>query len=222
MVLGTVCAIVMSSQEGEQTTEKPCGEQRLLWAVLEVEVGDACPLTDIEEPVYDIDLQQTRSVCRSEVVTSGDDIEVVHLEREMDDQCLADVFHDHGCVPHVTDVEGDSLIMTVHPPSREQIPQLVGELRETGYPVSTRRIVGLDGQMGSESRPVLCDSSVLTEKQRRALDVAMSRGYYDEPKAVTLSELAGDLGISKSALSRRLRSAESKILRNCIARSDGL
>jgi predicted DNA binding protein len=45
----------------------------------------------------------------------------------------------------------------------------------------------------------------LTAAQQSALVRAYERGYYDEPRTCTLDEIAGDLGISRQALSSRLR-----------------
>ncbi|GAA5434303.1 hypothetical protein Hjap01_03794 [Haloarcula japonica] len=43
----------------------------------------------------------------------------------------------------------------------------------------------------------------LTERQREALSLAVSRGYYESPRQVTVEELAEELGISQPSLSPR-------------------
>lgn len=45
----------------------------------------------------------------------------------------------------------------------------------------------------------------LTDEQREALELAYSEGYYDDPRGTTLEALADQLGISRQALSARLR-----------------
>lgn len=56
----------------------------------------------------------------------------------------------------------------------------------------------------------------LTPAQREALVLAVRRGYFDSPSAVQLDELAGELGISRQALSKRLRRGNEKILKRTL------
>ncbi|ADB63420.1 Bacterio-opsin activator HTH domain protein (plasmid) [Haloterrigena turkmenica DSM 5511] len=52
----------------------------------------------------------------------------------------------------------------------------------------------------------------LTDRQREALELAVSRGYYESPRKVTAAELAEELGISQPSLSSLLRRGERQIL----------
>lgn len=52
----------------------------------------------------------------------------------------------------------------------------------------------------------------LTDRQREALTLAVSRGYYENPRQVTTEELAEALGISQPSLSGLLRRGERKLL----------
>jgi len=47
----------------------------------------------------------------------------------------------------------------------------------------------------------------LTEKQQELLAVAHEEGYFDVPRGISQDELADRLGVSKSAVSQRLRRA---------------
>jgi predicted DNA binding protein len=57
----------------------------------------------------------------------------------------------------------------------------------------------------------------LTEQQYDALVMAVDRGYFDIPRSVTLTELAGDLDISAQAASERLRRGVNTVLRSELA-----
>ena len=57
------------------------------------------------------------------------------------------------------------------------------------------------------------ESYGLTDEQRTALQIAFNRGYFSEPRDVSLSEVAGALGLSSTAMSGRLRRG----MRNLIA-----
>jgi predicted DNA binding protein len=52
----------------------------------------------------------------------------------------------------------------------------------------------------------------LTNRQREALTLAVSRGYYESPRQVTTEELADELGISQPSLSGLLRRGERQLL----------
>jgi predicted DNA binding protein len=52
----------------------------------------------------------------------------------------------------------------------------------------------------------------LTDRQREALTLAISRGYYESPRQVTAEELADELGISQPSLSSLLRRGERELL----------
>jgi len=57
----------------------------------------------------------------------------------------------------------------------------------------------------------------LTEKQEKALSLAMKNEYYEWPRKVTLEELASMVNISRRALQDRLRRGESKIMHSVLA-----
>ncbi|ELZ01423.1 helix-turn-helix domain-containing protein [Natrialba aegyptia] len=52
----------------------------------------------------------------------------------------------------------------------------------------------------------------LTDRQREALTLAVSRGYYESPRQVTAAELAEELDISQPSLSSLLRRGERQLL----------
>lgn len=52
----------------------------------------------------------------------------------------------------------------------------------------------------------------LTNRQREALTLALSRGYYESPRQITTEKLAEELGISQPSLSGLLRRAERQLL----------
>lgn len=52
----------------------------------------------------------------------------------------------------------------------------------------------------------------LTDRQREALTLAISRGYYESPRQVTAEELADELGISQPSLSSLLRRGEQQLI----------
>lgn len=52
----------------------------------------------------------------------------------------------------------------------------------------------------------------LTERQRAVLSAAVDHGYYDYPRRITLTQLAGKLGVAKSTLSELLMLIERQVM----------
>ena len=64
----------------------------------------------------------------------------------------------------------------------------------------------------------------LTPEQREALVLALRRGYFASPREVSLDVLAEDLGISRQAVSQRIRRGNEQVLRSALlpdSRHDG-
>jgi predicted DNA binding protein len=58
---------------------------------------------------------------------------------------------------------------------------------------------------------VLCLHPELTLQQKRAMELAISRGYYDYPRKTELEKLAEVMGVSYSTYHAHLRKAEQKV-----------
>lgn len=56
----------------------------------------------------------------------------------------------------------------------------------------------------------------LTECQREALLIALERGYFSTPRETSLGDVATELGITRQAMSDRLRRANEKVLREVL------
>lgn len=53
----------------------------------------------------------------------------------------------------------------------------------------------------------------LTPLQKRTLVIAYMNGYYEFPRGIRLSELAGRMEVTPSSMSETLRAAERKVMR---------
>ena len=54
----------------------------------------------------------------------------------------------------------------------------------------------------------------LTDRQLAALQLALERGYYEQPRGTSLRDIAGQTSVSKSTYEEHLRKAENKLLTN--------
>lgn len=59
----------------------------------------------------------------------------------------------------------------------------------------------------------------LSAEQREALVLGLERGYFETPGEVSLDELAEELGITRQALSKRIRRGNAKVLKTVLLSS---
>lgn len=91
---------------------------------------------------------------------------------------------------------------------REQLSHLTELLCDD----SAVGVVGVCDPEGAECDPIMVDLDPITDKQWEALSHAARLGHYSGPRGGNLGVIAEELGISESAVSQRLRAAESTIL----------
>lgn len=188
-------------------------EERTTKAVLEIHPDEQCPLTTTGEDVLDAQMLLANDVCHCEFfveTTSNDgDISVEHTSQNHADPCSCHVFAEFNCVPTIVGVEPDGIVVSVYLPGHDVIWELVTALKEVSEQVVLRKIIEEQGTTAERARTV--DLETMTDKQRRALELAVEHGYYDQPSEVSLSDIASELGISKQALSQRLTTAERRV-----------
>lgn len=59
----------------------------------------------------------------------------------------------------------------------------------------------------------------LTDKQRRAIELAIKEGYYKSPRKIDLRKLAKLIGVSLATFAQHLRSAEEKLIPDLLSYS---
>lgn len=108
----------------------------------------------------------------------------------------------------------DRLEILARFPSREALAAFREACRERGLAFHLDQLydeeaVANDGGVASRYG--------VTESQREALLAALEAGYFDVPRAAKMAEIADDLDVSTTALSRRLRRGQRNLLRNTLA-----
>lgn len=94
-------------------------------------------------------------------------------------------------------------------PDRDALTGFYTAIREEGYEFSLEQVT-------SDIEPRLEGEPLLSDRQREALVLAYKRGYYEQPRKVTLKEIGEELGISESAVSGRLCRGMSTVLSDCL------
>jgi predicted DNA binding protein len=86
----------------------------------------------------------------------------------------------------------------------DDLSKIYAKCDEKGLSLTVDAIYKLDSNKGSEEE--------LSEIQHTALSEAKEKGYYEIPRAISMSELANELEVSHQALSERLRRAHGNLV----------
>ncbi len=65
-----------------------------------------------------------------------------------------------------------------------------------------------------EAQTIVVDG--ISPKQWETIEAAVDHGYYQTPKAASLTDLAEELGVSKSAVSQRLNRVERNLIQSLV------
>jgi hypothetical protein len=107
---------------------------------------------------------------------------------------------------------GDGWRSRIRFPDRESLQQYVTFCEEHGLTFDLRKLyaAGEDGD----------DSLGLTDRQYETLRAATEMGYFEVPREIELEDLADVLGVSRQAVSERLRRATETLVRATICREN--
>jgi predicted DNA binding protein len=174
----------------------------------------SCPVKEASSSGLNIDEVRkttTENRCKSEILTNDSERgpEVVNAVTSVEDSCFCPVFDSFGVLPKIEEVKEGRIVISTYVSDRRDIKSVLERLRSKADKVRVRRIGPVED---CEDLLDSTDMHEMTTKQKETLEVAVSEGYYDEPEEITLGELADRFDVSKSAVSQRLKRAESKIV----------
>ncbi|WP_128223968.1 helix-turn-helix domain-containing protein [Halobacteriaceae archaeon SHR40] len=126
------------------------------------------------------------------------------------DHCISTVFATEHCLAEPKSVSDGVVTVRVVAPRKQTFKRVLGLLADCGAEVSVKWL--LNGKQGR--LPVKTDVAQITDKQREAIETALEKGYYENPRQASLSDLAEELGVTDSAVSQRLGAAETKLVKS--------
>jgi len=149
-------------------------------------------------------LDEATGVRVFELLHCGDDRALIQFETD-DPLLLLSIRNSRTPFePPITIVDGVAdLELTA---SRDRLSSLADQLRTFGLEFDVRSV-----------RTSMDPESIVSDRQRDLIETAVERGYYDTPRACTLTGLADHLDIAKSTASERLHRAEGAIIQAFIA-----
>ena len=192
-------------------------ERRRLYVEIEVSMDENCPVSGLPDSVAETRVfLSPDGRCQCDILyEEGTDRDPLHVSRSTETSCACSIFAAHGCVPDITSTTGDRSQISTYLPDRSVLSDLITELRTHSRNASLLRIVDCDRDDNGQG--ITFDLTDLTTTQRDTLELAVTEGYYDDPKGISLEDLADELNISKSGVSRRLSSIEATILTTIIS-----
>jgi len=145
-------------------------------------------------------LNDTDGVRVFETLYRGEDRALVQFETD-DPLLLMSVRNSRAPFePPVTITDGTANLEITAP--RDRLSSLADQFRALGLEFDVQSV-----------RTTIDSESVVSDEQRRLVETAVQKGYYDVPRTCTLTELADHLDIAKSTASERLHRVESAIIR---------
>ena len=209
-------------------------EVHRLKATIRVAIDGDCPMSVLDSDSSINCVEHHDKECTVEYITSDldehcrvvDDNEGLCTSVECDDpnesevvrvsshhgpkQCIGSTFKEHGFAPQIERYVEDHLVITTTFSDRDLFRKLISDLRKLTPSVHVDALQEAAPER-TDSLSANIDVSVLTETQREFLTLALSEGYFDSPRNISQAELAEELGISPSMVSRRIRSIEQRL-----------
>lgn len=186
---------------------EPAIERKAIHSIKLVDDGTIAMLGEIEG-----DLDRYREIMHASpavqrFAVSGDDSGYVYSQVETSEQTREMLERrDEGDfvieMPVEYTADGDRKITII---GKEESLLALSELFDVG---DTKLELVSTGPYAPESKGVFAD---LTDRQREVLEVALRMGYYENPRAVTLEDIATELGIDHGTVGRHIRAIESKV-----------
>lgn len=104
---------------------------------------------------------------------------------------------------------GGELVLTVISPDGTALQQAVLRMKRAGLDIRILKLCSASSHLDGNGH--------LTRHQHDILAMALSRGYYENPKKIRLADLGKEFGISKASAADVLRRAERTLLIQAVA-----
>lgn len=190
------------------STEYPNDEFRILSAypteagllvLLEAEMADPSVVLDLFEEA------PTSRVASADVLHADEGTVLVQFQLPFVPPPYRALF-DSGNLPQFPYTIEDGWIVCDLTTSHERLSRFGDRMAETGFSFEVVRV-------NQSIEP----ADLLTDRQRRFVTEAIEHGYYDTPRQCSLTEIADELGVSKSTASVVLHNAEETIVKEFFA-----
>jgi len=163
--------------------------------------------------VTDFRLDSDRTIERADVthVISYERTDVYRLRHGAESACPCTRLGQHGCPIERFVASDGELRIVFHATDYDQLETIVADLREEFSDLDVVRLVRSPTDRPAP-RQVFVDRSKLTERQLEVLETAYLMGYFEHPKRANATEVAAEIGITRSTFAEHLAAAQGKVL----------
>ena len=179
-------------------------------------------LFEVRAPDLDRVLERIRkhpTVKQVQILRKSDNIAEIHAETDKDPSTAKALLKSKSIFMEPAMYEGGVEKIVVMAPSDDSFRQFLNSLDESfnvklksKHYIKKNEKISMDFFRNSGFLKLRAAADLITEKQLEAFQLACKHGYYEEPKKISMKELAEMNGISEAAFSELLRKAERKLL----------
>lgn len=160
-------------------------------------------------------LKREKDVVEVKIISKLGNTAMVYI-RHKQNTLIAEAVESVNCVPlYPSLTRGGRDVLVILAPTEKALPQLKSLLKEqcSYYNLHFKKYVDkpLKGNYADYLK-LSTIASQLSPRQVELFSLACRKGFYENPKSITLQELADQTGIAKSTLAEHLRKVESKIM----------
>ncbi|MBP1987024.1 helix-turn-helix domain-containing protein [Halolamina salifodinae] len=161
-----------------------------------------------DRPVTEFLLDSPADGVDAEPVFSYGDTDVYRVEHA--GECPCSCLGSFGCPIHRYVAEPGDLTLVFHAESFERLQEVMATLREE-FPSADVKQLLQPPLSGSPDDRRFVNRGKLTDRQLEVLRAAYREGYFERPKGANATELAEELGISRSTFTEHLVAAQRKL-----------
>lgn len=154
-----------------------------------------------------------------QILRKNDNLAEIHVGADKDPSTTKALLKSKSIFIEPAIYEGGLEKLVLMAPSDESFREFLGHLDSTfDVRLKSKRYLkeneklNLDLFRSSGFLKLKAAADLVTDRQLEAFQLASKNGYYDEPKRISIRELAEMSGISEAAFSELLRKAEKKLL----------
>jgi len=179
-------------------------------------------LFEVRAPDLDNVLERIRkhpTVKQVQILRKSDNMAEIHAETEKDPSTAKALLKSRSIFMEPALYEGGVERIVIMAPSDDSFRQFLNSLDESfnvklksKHYIRKNEKISLDFFRNSGFLKLRAAADLVTDKQLEAFQLACGQGYYEEPKKISMRELAEMMDISEAAFSELLRKAERKLL----------
>ena len=148
-------------------------------------------------------------------VFSYGSVDLYRISHDGEPRCPCETLGELGCPVYRYVAEDGELTVVFHVENFERLQDVMATLRDRFTDVTVEQLLQPPLE-GTPDDRVFVNRGKLTDRQLEVLELAYERGYFERPKGANATELAAELGVSRSTFTEHLVAAQRKVLEDVL------